>query len=321
MHARIEQVLRYLDETLVELRQAVDSVPPDLREQRPGVDRWSAAEVVEHLSLVETRIAQMADAQIAAGRERGLGPETSAASALEAFDADTLMDRNRRVVASASAQPRQGLDMTAAWSALEDARAAVRQAVLSGDGLALGELVVPHSVLGHVNLYHWIAFVGAHELRHAAQIREVASQLAASPPADPQQILSAARAVLLVDWPNPDVPRTLLAAGLLVFGYSPDGYSAIEVAPGTDTLAFRRIDARPEAVDIVNIYRPAEELPGIIQEQVLLSGARTLWLQPPTTSHEARQIAGMYGVGFIEGVDIAGAARATARAAGSQSRD
>jgi hypothetical protein len=28
-----------------------------------------------------------------------------------------------------------------------------------------------------MNLYHWVAFIGAHELRHAEQIREIGGEL------------------------------------------------------------------------------------------------------------------------------------------------
>jgi hypothetical protein len=45
--------------------------------------------------------------------------------------------------------------------------------VRSADGLALSEIVQPHPVLGPINLYQWIAFVGAHEARHAAQVMEL----------------------------------------------------------------------------------------------------------------------------------------------------
>jgi hypothetical protein len=38
---------------------------------------------------------------------------------------------------------------------------------------------MPHSVFGPSSAYHWFAFVGAHEARHAAQIREIAGALLA----------------------------------------------------------------------------------------------------------------------------------------------
>jgi hypothetical protein len=173
MHPRIQELLQYLDETAAELRAAVDSVPADLREVRPAAGRWSVAEVIEHLSIVEQRTAQMAATQIAAGQARGLSHDAGQNSVLQTFDAAAVVDRSRPIVASEAAQPTGSLDAAAAWSALTSAREAVRQSVLGGDGLALSELVVPHSVLGHLNLYHWIAFIGAHELRHAEQIREI----------------------------------------------------------------------------------------------------------------------------------------------------
>ena len=69
--------------------------------------------------------------------------------------------------------------MTAAWSILERARAALRQAVLAADGRALSEVSAPHARLGTLNLYQWLIFLGTHEGRHAAQIREIAETLTA----------------------------------------------------------------------------------------------------------------------------------------------
>ena len=53
-------------------------------------------------------------------------------------------------------------------------------AIARGDGLALSQVEHPHPIFGPLNLYQWVAFVGAHEARHAAQIREVGAQLAGS---------------------------------------------------------------------------------------------------------------------------------------------
>jgi predicted CoA-binding protein len=140
---------------------------------------------------------------------------------------------------------------------------------------------------------------------------------------DPQQILKSARNILLIDWPDPGVPRALLNAGFTVFGYSPDDYSKAQVVDelprGFDEknsfparnkeekghLIFQKLDYSPESIDIVNVYRPEEELPGIITSRVLPSGAKVLWLHPPITSARARDIAAENGILFIEGVNIA----------------
>src|SRR5262245_21122944 len=98
---------------------------------------------------------------------------------LPTLDLARLVDRSYGVTASEAVQPQGGLDANAAWAALEATRQAFREAILSGDGLALGEVVHPrpHPVFGVLNLYQWVAFAGGHEARHTAQIREIAAAM------------------------------------------------------------------------------------------------------------------------------------------------
>src|SRR5262249_15363223 len=136
---------------------------------------------------------------------------------------------------------------------------------------------------------------------------------------DPRRILQAAKAILLVDWPNTSLPRALLAAGFDVFGFSPGRYSRAEVVaerPADATgmsifaperegesgyLVFHWLEHRPARVDIVHVYRPPEELPGILANHVIPLGAKALWLQPPIRSAEARQLAANVGLSCVEG--------------------
>ena len=139
---------------------------------------------------------------------------------------------------------------------------------------------------------------------------------------DPAQILKTARSILLVDWPHTGVPRALLGAGFTVFGFSPGCYSAASVVPKapvdvdsrsvfapqregeTGFLVFRKLDGPPANVDIVHIYRPAEEHPDIIARHVVPLGAMAIWLQPPITSAVTRRMATERGIAFVEGTDI-----------------
>jgi predicted CoA-binding protein len=82
----------------------------------------------------------------------------------------------------------------------------------------------------------------------------------------PKNILENAKTILLIDWPNADVPRSLLKAGFIVYGYSPNKYSVIELdlgsnknPDGTEKLIFSPLDKQPGTIDIVNIFRPEEE--------------------------------------------------------------
>src|SRR5258708_34440872 len=87
-----------------------------------------------------------------------------------------MADRSRRRNAPEEVRPDGSLNAASAWTALEQPRAALRAAVLPADGLALSDVVKPHLVLGPINIYQWLLFVGSHEARHTAQVREIAAE-------------------------------------------------------------------------------------------------------------------------------------------------
>ncbi len=180
VHPRTTELLRHLDVQHERLRNAVESIPREQRETKPNPQRWSVAEVIEHLSIVESRIARVFDAKLAEARTAGaVREERDDSPVVGSIDMDRVLDRSRRITAAESSLPSGKLDADAAWSALERARNALRDSVRGADGLALGEIVQPHPVLGPINLYQWIAFVGGHEARHAAQVMELRDLLVA----------------------------------------------------------------------------------------------------------------------------------------------
>ena len=177
MHPRTLEVLAYLDEQRAALKTALDDMPPSLRAERPAPGRWSAAEVLEHLVLVETRIGKLLEGHLAKAREAGLAPEHETTPILPSFDAPAMLDRTRTFTASTASIPQGAMDAGAAWDALQTEREDLKALILSADGLALGDIQIPNSRFGTLNFYQWVLFLGAHERRHAAQIEEVMAKL------------------------------------------------------------------------------------------------------------------------------------------------
>lgn len=101
------------------------------------------------------------------------------------------------------------------------------------------------------------------------------------------------------------VPASLQAAGFRV----------IPVHPAADELlgerVYRSLADIPEPVDIVDVFRPAPEAPGIAEQAVAI-GAKALWLQQGIVSPEARRIAAEGGLDYVEDRCIA-VVRAIAR--------
>lgn len=89
------------------------------------------------------------------------------------------------------------------------------------------------------------------------------------------------------------IPATLKAAGFRI----------IPVHPSADVLlgekVYRSLADIPEPVDLVDVFRPAAEAPGIAEEAVRI-GAKTLWLQEGIVSAQARRIATEAGLTYVE---------------------
>src|SRR5690348_2398177 len=139
----------------------------------------------------------------------------------------------------------------------------------------------------------------------------------------PEEILKAGKTILLIDWPNQSIPRALLDAGFCVYSYSPDHYSeALLTAEDIDDISssnkflsknnndkryliFRKLNTAPEFVDVVNVFRPEEELEEIVHKHIIPLKAKVLWIQPPANSNLASKLADKYKLTVVQNSDIA----------------
>ena len=80
------------------------------------------------------------------------------------------------------------------------------------------------------------------------------------------------------------------------------GYRIIPVNPHHDEVlgeqAYPTLADIPDPVDVVDVFRPAEEAPGIARAAVEI-GADVLWLQVGIVSEEAGEIAADAGMTFV----------------------
>lgn len=176
MHQRLEELLKHIDNQRAELLAAVDTVSPSDRGRRPRPEVWSVAEVLEHLVMVEQGVARLIARRIDKMKET-LPKETDTEPLFGSLDRFALLDRENYMEAPDLVRPTGTLPAEEAVPALSESRLALRAALEAGDGLALGAVSAPHVLLGPLTLYQWVLFIGQHECRHAAQIREIGASL------------------------------------------------------------------------------------------------------------------------------------------------
>lgn len=178
MQPRTSELLAYLDAADRELDAALAATPPESRQTRADPERWSVAEIVEHLGIVHRTAGALLESTIASAREAGLKSETDHDPVVQNAEVQRMTNRGFKIQTPERARPTGDVDAETAHAQLVDARARVRALLIAADGAALGEVVALHPALGPIDAYRWFVFFGAHQKRHAAQIREVAAELA-----------------------------------------------------------------------------------------------------------------------------------------------
>ena len=177
-HPRLVEVAAYLAETRAEVLRAANEVPVAAWSDTPDDGGWSAAQIVDHLRIVEHGIVRLMQKLVPAARAEGLACETDTSSVIDTAFIARTMDRSRRIEAPPRVMPTGAPDRDTALAAMHAERAGLLAAMADADGLALGSLEWAHPALGAMDLYRWLVFVGAHEARHAAQLRALVRTLA-----------------------------------------------------------------------------------------------------------------------------------------------
>ena len=167
------EIVDLLERSRSELESLTAGVVGERWTTRPGEDRWSVAEVVEHLVLSEEGIVGMARTAL----EAPVDPEweaIAAASSVEGLVAN-LRDRSQKFSAPEVFQPRGEMSREELLAKFAAARAATLDFVHSTQ--APLKMHTAEGPPGKMSAQLWLVLCGAHNLRHNQQIEEVLQQL------------------------------------------------------------------------------------------------------------------------------------------------
>lgn len=182
LHPRLAELRAELDRTRDGLLAAVARVPAEVAALRPEAHRWSVAEVVEHLRIVEDRTGRLLG-NLGTQAET-LGPELSSASTLSSLDRYGLSSPKPRMIAPDAVAPTGAITLAEGLAGLAESRRRLLELVHRVSGRALDEVAAPHPLLGRLSFYQWLLFLAQHEERHSAQIHETARRLSDQAPTE-----------------------------------------------------------------------------------------------------------------------------------------
>jgi hypothetical protein len=162
-----ERASTYLDETRNALLREIDGLSEARWTFKPALDRWSIAEILEHLAIVGNRVEDtLAQLPQAPAPPAGYDPKITDETVVKATAEPTTKFQAPSVISpSGRLTPASALDHFITSCGSIDATLQ--------SGSHLRGHVLSHPVVGPLDGYQWILLVAAHIARHTKQVRDV----------------------------------------------------------------------------------------------------------------------------------------------------
>ncbi|HUJ41792.1 MAG TPA: DinB family protein [Candidatus Acidoferrales bacterium] len=165
--AELDFAAAYLAVTRDRLEEALKDLSEAQWNFKPSRERWSIAENMEHIAIVEGRVQEIIKSMEQA-------PAEAPGRDVKQVDAAVLVAVSMRHPKYKAPDRISPLGGRTGRQALQDFLAnRARTAALLSSSPNLRGRVVPHPILGPWDGYQWILAAGAHSARHTGQVLEV----------------------------------------------------------------------------------------------------------------------------------------------------
>jgi len=159
--------VQYLQQTQGDLLAAVSGLSDAQMKFKPAPDRWSVAEVLEHITLAEDFIFNNVTANV---MKAGAGPASRDVAKADSMVLAIVPDRSSKRQAPPPLVPTDRWTPPEAIDQFQRSRA---KTIAFMEGTPDLRAHVADSPLGSLDAYEWLLFTGAHSARHTKQILEV----------------------------------------------------------------------------------------------------------------------------------------------------
>jgi uncharacterized damage-inducible protein DinB len=167
----IEEIFAANDRIRERLLETVREISDEQAAALPDGEKWTIAEIVEHISIVADGMAKISakllkEAQAAAGRSNG------AALISENFSQKLAASADVKLEAPEMVRPTGKQTIAESLEKLEESRQRLYQLRPLFETVDCSGRSFKHPFFGDLTAHEWLALVGGHEFRHLQQIKK-----------------------------------------------------------------------------------------------------------------------------------------------------
>ena len=158
------------------LLQSISGLSEAQLAHRSDETSWSIGDVLNHVSLTDEANAKLTSNMLKRARDTSPPPDPSPEGS-EIHSMDEIFPRMEagKFQSPEFVKPHSDAPVAESLARLIASRERMLGNIEQLDGLDLSGLTFPHPFAGQLNAYQWILMAGAHEARHAIQIKRMKS--------------------------------------------------------------------------------------------------------------------------------------------------
>jgi len=165
------KAVKFLRDSEKELMDSVAKLSPAQWNYKPGPDRWSVAEVAEHIMLSEDLLFETVKKALAEKQNPEWEAKTTGKDTLVER---ALLNRERKAQAPERLKPQGKWTTAEILSNFKERRARTLKFIQETDlPMKAHTLDHPFPVFSTLNAYQWLIYIPLHHIRHNQQIAEV----------------------------------------------------------------------------------------------------------------------------------------------------
>lgn len=169
----LSEIFDSLDKIRARLRARLEALTSEQENWRSAPGAWSAAEITEHLAIIEERLSKLFSVILAKAEAGGL--QRTADQPFQPVSVASLVERSERekYIAPETARPSGTASLRDSLNRLERSRQSIIDQRPRLEALDLTNVTYPHPAFGPLSAYQWLIFIGLHEGRHLRQIESL----------------------------------------------------------------------------------------------------------------------------------------------------